>query len=140
MRFITGVPLSREDAWRQMAMLIGHAELRGYGMWALEERATGAFIGRAGLHFPDGWPEPEVGWVLARDFWGRGLAHEAAQAALGHAFGVLGWSRAISLIHPENLRSIRLAERLGERHETEIDVRGHRVGLYAVSASSWRGA
>jgi RimJ/RimL family protein N-acetyltransferase len=53
-------PLSRGDAWRQMAMLVGHWQLRGFGMWAVEERATGAFLGRVGLHFPDGWPDREV--------------------------------------------------------------------------------
>ena len=55
MRYLGGT-LSREDAWRQMAMLLGHWQLRGYGMWALEERATGAFVGRLGFHRPEGWP------------------------------------------------------------------------------------
>jgi RimJ/RimL family protein N-acetyltransferase len=130
--------LSRDDAWRQMAMLVGHWTLRGYGMWALEDRASGRLAGRAGLHYPDGWPEPEIGWALARPFWGQGLAFEASRAALGHAFGTLGWTRAISLIDAANQRSIRLAERLGERFEREVTLRGHRVGLYAISRSAWQ--
>jgi RimJ/RimL family protein N-acetyltransferase len=130
--------LSREDAWRQMAMLVGHWELRGFGMWAVEERATRAFIGRVGLHYPEGWPEREVGWALARPYWGRGFAVEAARAALNHAFNTLNWPRAISLIDPRNAPSIRLAERLGERFEREVDIRGFRVSIYAIAANSWR--
>jgi RimJ/RimL family protein N-acetyltransferase len=141
MRYL-GTPggLTREDAWRQMAMLLGHWELRGFGMWALEERGTGRLVGRAGLHYPDGWPDREVGWVLARPFWGRGLAFEAACSALEQAFHTHGWTRAVSLIDPANARSIRLAERLGERLERTIELRGHQVNLYAVTAAEWRAA
>src|SRR5262249_49874037 len=85
--------------------------LRGYGMWVVEELGSGAFVGRVGLHYPEGWPEPEVAWALASAYWGRGYALEAATAALRIAFETLGWSRAISLIAPLNLRSIRLTER-----------------------------
>jgi RimJ/RimL family protein N-acetyltransferase len=138
MRFLgDGGTLARDDAWRQMAMLAGHWTLRGYGMWVLEERASGSFVGRAGLHYPDGWPEPEIGWALARPFWGRGLAYEAGRAAMDYAFMQLGWKRAISLIDAANTRSIRLAERLGERHERDVTVRGHHVGLYAIQVSAW---
>ena len=125
-------PLSREDAWRQLAMLVGHWALRGYGMWAVEELGSGAFVGRVGLHYPEGWPEPEIGWALARGFWGRGYAFEAATAALHTAFTTLNWPRVVSLIAPANLRSIRLAERLGAHFERNIVVRGHEVSLYAV--------
>ena len=129
-------PLSRDDAWRQLAMLIGHWTLRGYGMWAVEELGSGAFVGRVGLHYPEGWPEPELGWALARRYWGRGYAFEAATAALRIAFVTLGWPRAVSLIAPSNLRSIRLAERLGERFERNLVVRGHEVSLYAIERRS----
>jgi RimJ/RimL family protein N-acetyltransferase len=125
-------PLSREDAWRQLAMFAGHWSLRGYGMWAVEELAGGAFVGRVGLHYPEGWPERELGWALARHHWGRGYAFEAATAALRIAFATLDWPRAVSLIAPSNVRSIRLAERLGERFERNLVVRGHEVSLYAV--------
>src|SRR6266705_1015765 len=109
--------LSREDGWRQMAMLAGHWHLRGFGMWAVEERTTATFLGRVGLHFPDGWPDREVAWALARPYWGKGLAFEATRAALAHAFESLRWERAISPIASVNPRSARLAVRLGERFE-----------------------
>ena len=107
-----GSLLSRADAWRQMSMFLGHWQLRGYGTWAVEERATGAFVGRVGLHFPEGWPDRELGWTIARRFWGRGYATESARAAIDQAFGVLGWTHLVSLIHPNNHRSARVAERL----------------------------
>lgn len=130
--------MSREEAWRQMAMLTGHWVLRGFGTWAVAERRRGMFVGRVGLHFPEGWPDREVAWALARQHWGKGYALEAARASLDHAFGTLQWRRAISLIVPANARSIRLAERLGERHAGEVDLRGHRLSLYSIDRDSWR--
>lgn len=115
-RFIGG-PLTREQAWRGLAAHLGHWALRGYGFWAVEERATGRFCGHVGLWFPDGWMEPEVGWVLMGHAEGRGIALEAALAARGHAYGTLGWTTAVSMIDPENDRSIRLAQRMGCTHE-----------------------
>jgi RimJ/RimL family protein N-acetyltransferase len=137
MRFLGGETLSREDAWRQMAMLAGHWQLRGYGMWALEEKATGRFAGRVGPHFPEGWPGREVGWALARPFWGRGYAFEAARASIDFAFARLGWERVISLIHSDNARSIRLAERLGERFAGTVTVRGVEARVYELPAGEW---
>jgi RimJ/RimL family protein N-acetyltransferase len=140
MRYLgEGGTLSREDTWDEMSALAGHWHLRGFGMWVVEERETGSFVGRVGLHYPEGWPDREVAWALARPFWGKGYAAEAARAALGEAFGRHGWSRAISLIYPTNARSIRLAERLGERWDGDTVVRGHRVRVYALVSSAWRG-
>ncbi len=132
MRYVSGSPLSADEAWRQLAMLVGHWTLRGFGMWAVETR-EGEFVGRVGLHFPLGWPEREIGWALARPYWGRGYAFEAAAAARDHAFRDLGWRRLVSYIHPDNARSIRLAERLGGRRAGETDLREHRVLVYAYS-------
>lgn len=120
----TGEPLSREDAWRQMAMFSGHWQLRGYGMWAAAELGSSRFVGRIGLHYPEGFPDRELGWALARPFWGQGLATEAARAAAEHAFGVLGWDHLASFILPQNVRSIRVAERLGSRLTGSVAIRG----------------
>lgn len=115
-RFIGG-PLTRELAWRALATHLGHWALRGYGFWAVEERATGRFCGHVGLWFPEGWLEPEVGWVLMGHAEGRGIAQEAALAARRFAYDSLGWTTAVSLIDPGNTRSIRLAQRLDCRFE-----------------------
>lgn len=124
--------LSRSQAWRAMAQFVGHWTLRGYGLWAVEERATGEFIGRIGLWHPEGWPGLEVGWLLDRSRWGRGLATEGARAALDHAFWSVGADYVISIVNPANQRSIRVAEKLGERFEREHDFDGHTVLVYGV--------
>ena len=103
------------DAWSQMASWLGQWELRGTGQWALEEKVTGAFIGRAGLHNParEDWPGVEVGWCLHPNYWGAGYATEAGRRAIDYAFGELGLIEVCSVILPENLPSIAVARRLG---------------------------
>jgi RimJ/RimL family protein N-acetyltransferase len=137
MRYVSGRALKRDEAWRQMAVFLGHFSLRGYSFWAVDEKATGAFVGRVGCWRPEGWPSFEVGWALARGYWGRGYATEAARAALDYAFERLGQARVVSLIHPENARSIRVAERIGERHEGEAEVIGVRALVYGVERAEW---
>jgi len=133
MRFIgDGQPLARPMAWRNMAMMLGHWQLRGYGMWAVEEKESGEMVGRVGCWRPEGWPGLEVGWTLRRRFWGRGYATEAARASVAYAFEALGQTRVISLIAPDNVNSIRVAERLGEKPEGEWEVFGTKVIIYAV--------
>ena len=128
-RFVGG-PMSREMAWRAFATLLGHWDLRGYGFFAVEDKATGAFVGRVGPWYPEGWPEPEIGWSLGAASEGRGVAREAAEAARRYVYDDLGWSTAISLIAPENGRSIALAERLGATFEQEYQ--HERFGLMRI--------
>jgi RimJ/RimL family protein N-acetyltransferase len=131
MRYLTGLPLARWEAWRSLAMMAGHWLLRGYGFWAVEEKATGAFVGRIGLYYPDGWPGREVGWTLGKEHWGKGYATEGGRAAMRYAFDTLGWDHIISVIHPENRNSIRVAERLGMRYERSAEVmNGIGVAVY----------
>jgi RimJ/RimL family protein N-acetyltransferase len=132
MRYIgLGTPLSRADAWRSMAMLLGHWQLRGYGMWAVEDKATGALVGRIGLHYPEGWPVLEVGWLLDRAHWGRGLATEGGRAAMQYGFERLNLSHISSVIHPLNQASIRVAEKLGMKRERTTQVLGIDVVIYS---------
>lgn len=128
-----GQPATRSQAWRTMAVFVGHWSLRGYGLWAAEERGTGKLIGRIGLWNPEGWPGLEVGWLLDRAYWGRGLATEGGRAALDYAFATLGADHVISVIDPANTRSIRVAENLGERFEREHDFDGNRALIYGIS-------
>src|SRR6266404_249205 len=71
--------VTRDQAWLGMAQQLGQWELRGHGQWALEEKASGALVGRAGMHFPEraDWPGIEIGWALHPDHWGKGFATEA---------------------------------------------------------------
>ncbi len=131
MRYIgAGVPLSREESWRQMAMFLGHWELRGYGIWAAQEKSSGELLGRVGLYNPEGWPGLEVGWLLERDAWGNGYATEAGQASLDWAFSELGADHVISLIRPDNTASIAVARRIGESYEREMSFLGGEVVVY----------
>lgn len=131
MRFIgEGRPLTRAEAWRSMAVLLGHWQLRGYGMWAVEEKLTGDFLGRIGLHNPEGWPVLEVGWLLDRAHWGKGLAPEGGAAAIQFAFEQLRLDHISSLIDPRNAPSIRVANKLGMRFERNTQVNGHDVVIY----------
>lgn len=132
-----GKPLSRGDAWRQMAFILGHWQLRGYGLWAVEETSTGRLVGRIGFLYPEGWPDFELGWTLAREFWGRGYATEGARRALRYAFEELAREHVISLIRPDNGPSIRVAERLGERLEGHVELLGSAALVYGTTHADW---
>ena len=141
MRYLgDGKPLTRPDAWRQIAMILGHWQLRGYGLLALEERGTGALVGRAGFFEPEGWPGFELGWMLRRASWGQGYATEAARRLLRHAFTDMGRERVISLIRAANAPSIRVAERLGERPDGRAEIFGQEALVYAIDRAVWRAA
>lgn len=129
-----GVPLSRDDAWRQLALIIGHWELRGFGLWAVEHRSTGEFLGRIGCFEPEGWPGFEVGYTLARAHWGHGYAQEGARAALAFAHDVLGKRDVISLIRPANLGSIRVATALGAKRSGSVEFFGSATEVYTYPA------
>ena len=112
---------SPADAWRTLSVLAGLWELKGFGQWALEERDSGRFVGRAGLHWrpDDDWPGVEVGWMLDPAVWGSGYATEAATRAVRYGFEELGQDALFSLILPENARSQAVARRLGSEPGVE---------------------
>jgi ribosomal-protein-alanine N-acetyltransferase len=119
---------------------------RGWGLWALESRATGAFLGFTGLTPWDAAsglpfaPAVEVGWRLARDAWGHGYASEAARAALDYGFGTLGLDEIVSMTAVENERSWRVMERIGMTRDPADDfdhprlAPGHRLERHVL----WR--
>lgn len=132
MRYLGGKVFTRAEAWRHMAFLIGHWHLRGYGHFAVEEKATGRFVGRIGFLNPEGWPGFEIGWTLGRESWGKGYATEGARRALEYAFNELDKDHVISLIHPENHASMRVAERLGEKREGTAEVFDQRLIVFGI--------
>jgi len=131
-----GTPLDRADAWRQLAQIIGHWELRGFGLWAVEERETRRLVGRIGCYEPEGWPAFEIGYVLARDTWGRGLAREGVAATLEYARRVLERESAISLIRPGNRASIAVAEHFGARRTGSVELFGAASDVYTYPLSA----
>jgi RimJ/RimL family protein N-acetyltransferase len=111
-----GKVLNREEAWRSIAAMLGHWQLRGFGMWALTRRGEDEMIGRAGFMQPEGWPGFEIGWTLSPAVHGKGYATEAALCALKFAKEELGKREVISVIYPDNAPSIRVAEKIGEKY------------------------
>jgi RimJ/RimL family protein N-acetyltransferase len=126
-----------QETWRAVAGWLGHWAMRGYGQWAIEERSSGRFIGRAGIINPVDWPGPEVGYLLSRPYWGRGYATEAARAAMDWGFEQFVFPDLISLIDPDNAASIAVATRLGEALRGETELWGHRLLVYGISRPEW---
>lgn len=113
-----------------MATVLGHLYLRGFSQSAVVEKESGRVIGRGGLWRPEGWPGLEVGWVLARDAWGKGYATELGAASRDHAFTALGAEWLCSLIHPDNTASVAVALRIGHRNLGGVEVNGNQYRLY----------
>ena len=128
-RFFGG-PHTRWDSWRAFMAGIGHWALRGYGMWMVEHRATGAVVGRVAMIYNDGWDEPELGYHIYDGFEGHGLAHQACVAARAYAARHFGLDGVISYVDGCNIRSIRLVHRLGAHFERESTPLGHRCRIY----------
>jgi RimJ/RimL family protein N-acetyltransferase len=144
MRFIGG---SNGAASQSIQLFLERWDANGFGQYAIERREDGAFLGRLGLLVWDtrGWrrstvpeageaAEVELGWALLREHWGHGYATEAAAAVRDAAWADLELPRLVSLIHPDNTRSTRVAERLGALFEREVesdDVGRLHVWVYA---------
>lgn len=133
-------PMTRNQAWRHMAAILGHWQLRGYGFFAVEEKSSGRFVGRVGFWDPEDWPDFEIGWTITRENWGRGFATEAARACLNYAFTTLRREYVTSLIDSQNAASIRVAEHLGESFHQDVDLFGIVVRQYRLTAADWRKA
>ncbi len=126
--------LDREESLAWIAKQRQRYRDDGHGLWLLEERATGQPVGQCGVAMQDvnGVREPEVGYLLHADFWKRGFATEAAQAARDWAFAKYPGRRVISLIRPENVASCAVAERNGMTVAGETARVGWRHFVYAV--------
>jgi RimJ/RimL family protein N-acetyltransferase len=136
----TGAPMSRGASEAAFERWRAHWDEHGFGIWAVEERETGGLVGRLGLQYHRLWPhEPEVGWMLDPRVWGKGYATESGAAALRHAFEMLGCDRVVSIVHPENAPSIRVAERLGEQPYATVrwDEGDLDLVVYAVGRDDW---
>jgi RimJ/RimL family protein N-acetyltransferase len=124
-----------------LARLMAHWDEHGFGRWAAELRNGGRMVGFVGLAIPGFLPAVlpavEVGWRLASDVWGRGLATEGGRAGIEWGFGGLGLDRIISIIDPGNLASVRVAEKLGMRpgRDEVHPGSGQRLRVYELSAA-----
>ncbi|WP_324675015.1 GNAT family N-acetyltransferase [Hymenobacter sp. GOD-10R] len=125
-RFLGGKPQSEEEVWRRMLAQQGHWSLMGYGYWSVEEKSTGRFIGNVGFSdfnrdlTPSIKGIPEIGWVLAPRVHGLGYATEAVQAALAWGEQNFPNKQTVCIIDPENVASLRIAEKFGYKELARI--------------------
>ena len=146
-RFLGGRTLSRDEVPEGIERMLKQWDRHGVGLFSVVRKEDERLVGRVGYLLWDSerWVnamheeledplELEIGWVVARAFWGQGYATEAAAACRDHAFGSLGRDRVISLIAPENVASIRVAEKIGELYERDVDIGASvgPVGVYAL--------
>jgi len=133
-RYVTvdGRPLTEAESSALVDRIEAGWDERGYGLWAVEDRATGTFLGFCGLSHHRALPdEVEIGWRFARPWWGRGLATEAAAAAQAHAFDTLGLTWLVSIHVAENVASRRIMEKLGLRYWKGLDWDGLQLVVFA---------
>lgn len=141
-RYIGGKPLTEEDVWARLLRYVGHWAWMGFGYWVVEEKASGDFAGEVGLSdwkreiVPSLKGVPEVGWVLATRAHGKGYAREAVRAVIAWgdanvstANAVLG--RMVCIIHPEHVRSIRVAEKCGFQQVQRTTYQGEPTILFS---------
>ena len=136
MRHISdGKPWPDERIREFVGRQVGHCDRLGYCLWKLLHQETSEMIGFCGLQRLDGTAETEIGWWLARAWWGQGLATEAACAALRDGFERAGLEKIVAVALPANRASIHVMEKLGMKFEREMIHRGFDVVLYAVNRS-----
>ncbi len=124
------VPKVRTIAW--MAKCKTHWERYGFGVWSVEERASGELIGHCGLGTLEEIPEVEVLYALAPAYWGKGLASEAARASVRFGFEQAGLARIIALAFPNNIGSRRVMERAGLHYLKDTRLFDHDLVYYEI--------
>ena len=141
MRYISdGIPWSDEGIREFIGRQIRHAAARRFCLWRIARNPDGKTIGFCGLQ-PlklEGQREVEIGWWLAKNCWGRGLATEAARTVMRFAFDDAKLRRVIAIARPENLASIRIMRKLGMRFEREATHKGISVVVYSIEGTPTR--
>ncbi len=133
MRFLGG-PRSKDEVRHILNRYIREYEMYGHSFFATVQKSDQRFIGQCGLLYQevDELPVVELAYVLAPEYWQRGLALEGTQALKDYGLQQLGLPRVISLIPPDNTASIHIAEKIGMQYERDVDQWGERFRLYAA--------
>jgi RimJ/RimL family protein N-acetyltransferase len=138
-RFISGKPSTAEESWSRLLRYVGHWALMGYGFWAIEEKASGRYVGETGLaefrrDFTPALDTPEVGWVLASWAHGKGYATEAVAAACGWGAERLPATPLACIIAPEHKASINVATKCGFRETARTTYKGGETIIFRREA------
>ena len=139
MRYIVdGEPQTKQQATGRFRAVIDHHDKHGFGLCAVIEKASSAFLGFCGLQFLDNTLEVEVGYRLAKRFWGKGFATEAAKASLQYGFEELGLDQIVAVVHPENAASQRVIEKVGLHYVKRARFYNTDVLYYTITRSPYQ--
>jgi ribosomal-protein-alanine N-acetyltransferase len=139
MRYIgDGSPQSLEQTQVRINAIINHWDEHGFGLCAVLDRTTSDFAGFCGLMHLDDTSEIEVGYRFAKRFWGMGLATEAAKASLECGFEALGIDRIVAVVHPGNLASQRVVEKLGLVYIRDARFYNSDLRYYAITRAQYK--
>ena len=135
-RFIGGKPSTREEVWARLLRYVGHWDVLGFGYWIVHEKSSGQFVGELGFADfkrelePDLQGAPEIGWALIPSAHGRGLATEAVRAVLAWGGTHFKGGRTVCLVGPDNLPSLRVAEKCNYRELARTTYKGSPTILF----------
>lgn len=132
--FPTPDPPPLDRVQKLVAKQLEHWEEHGFGWWAVELKSDDGIIGWNGLQYLTETEEVEIAYLLAKTHWGKGLATEGAREGLKYGFEILGLERIIGLVHPENIASQRVLEKLGLTFNNEAEYFGMSVYRYVIDA------
>ena len=139
MRYIgEGKPQTREQTHLCIYTILEHWEQHGFGLYTIVDKVTRAYIGFCGLQYLDNTSEIEIGYRLAQQFWGTGLATEAAKASLRQGFDEFGLNRIVAVVQPGNLASQRVVEKIGLRYVKDARFYKTDVKYYAITREEYQ--
>lgn len=137
MRYIHIASQTREVIAERIANFVRDYEERGFAQWAVEDKSDGCLIGWCGFAFLEQTPEIEIGYGFAEDWWGKGVATEAARACLRYGFERLGFERVVAVAMPENTGSRRVMEKLGMTYVRDDFYWGTHVAYYELQRAGF---
>jgi RimJ/RimL family protein N-acetyltransferase len=137
MKYLLGTR-SKEQTEASLSGHIQQWQNYDFGMWAVVEKITGHLMGRCGLSFLDKTPEVELGYVFAQEYWGQGIATEAALASIQYGFEQVKLDRIVAIAHPENIASRRVIEKVGMTYEKDAHYYNTDVVYYAMTKADYR--
>ena len=133
----TGSPVTRAQAWNWLCLMLGHWFLRGFGIWAVEDKTTGDLLGRIGLQHLEWFDGIELVWMLKQSAWRQGFGTEGANAAIEFGFLMKDIPKLLAVIHIGNIPSEKLAERLGMRYQRQIERQNIQFNEFALTKTDW---
>ncbi|MCC3439065.1 MAG: N-acetyltransferase [Oscillatoriales cyanobacterium] len=133
MKYLSEGVRNKEETAADLFQIIGDWEKHGFGLWAVVNKQNNQLIGDGGLRFLGKTPEVEVGYVLAKAYWGKGLASEVAAATLKYGFEVLKLDKVVAVADTENRSSRRVMEKVGMKYQHNFDDCGRDRVYYAIA-------